>query len=395
MPKVFVSHSTLDRAFVESEIVRFLGGHGVETWYSTNTIGTGESWERSIRAGLEGCDWFLVVLSPRSAQSEWVKDELAWAVEYRQGKIIPVLVETCTPEDFHLRLARIQTIDFRSDAHEARRKLLTVFGKGLPAGPTGFRPGDRPLPGSDWELDEKLGVSAFGESWKATNPHFTGLPPVVLKFCFNPDVQRHLRHEASLLGRLVYELRHPGIVPLRNTYLANSPPCLEYEYLAGTNLDGFVQEQRAEGGPTPALAARIVCAVAETVGFAHRLSPPIVHRDLKPSNILFPRGQTTPVVTGFSGPASLPESPHASPQRMVGESPDPRDDVYSLGVIWFGLVIGDLNATPSAGLIGELRGRGLAEQEASLLASCLAADAGRRPENATILAGRLATFVRA
>jgi len=72
MPRVFISHSTQDRDFVEQEIIGLLEGCGVETWYSKDSIAATEQWERSIRQGLKSCDAFLLVLSPPSAQSRWV-----------------------------------------------------------------------------------------------------------------------------------------------------------------------------------------------------------------------------------------------------------------------------------------------------------------------------------
>src|SRR5262249_46316068 len=57
----------------------------------------------------------------------------------------------------------------------------------LPSHLPRFKPGDRPLPGIDWELEELLGAGGFGEVWKARNPHFDGVPPVALKFCLDPS----------------------------------------------------------------------------------------------------------------------------------------------------------------------------------------------------------------
>src|SRR5262245_13627806 len=108
MAKVFVSHSTQDRSFVEREIVRLLEKHGLDAWYSKDDIQTSAHWERDILAGLKSCEWFLVVMSPRSAQSEWVRDEVHWAIQHRGQRIIPVLMEACNLEDFHLRMPRIQ-----------------------------------------------------------------------------------------------------------------------------------------------------------------------------------------------------------------------------------------------------------------------------------------------
>lgn len=63
MARVFVSHSSLDRDLVEREIIAPLRQHGVETWYSKDSIETASEWEGRIRQGLKTCDWFLVVLS--------------------------------------------------------------------------------------------------------------------------------------------------------------------------------------------------------------------------------------------------------------------------------------------------------------------------------------------
>jgi serine/threonine protein kinase len=124
---VFVSHSTKDRGFVEQEIIGFLERHGVETWYSINDVPSSSYWERTTLKGLEMSDWFLLVMSPRSAESEWVKDEVHWAVDRRPRRIIPVLIETCDPRDFHIRLARIQHVDFREDVERARQNLLNTL----------------------------------------------------------------------------------------------------------------------------------------------------------------------------------------------------------------------------------------------------------------------------
>ena len=81
-----------------------LRAHGVATWYAEEDIPTAEKWEESIRRGLESCDWFLVVMSPRSLASRWVKAEVLWAMDERPKRIVPVLLEDCNWHDFHLPL---------------------------------------------------------------------------------------------------------------------------------------------------------------------------------------------------------------------------------------------------------------------------------------------------
>ena len=129
MPKVFVSHSTKDRTFVEREIISLLNAHGIETWYSRDDIRTADTWLQTIHKGLQSCDWFLVAMSRNSAKSEYVKDEVCWAIGKRwPGRFIPVLIDECEPEDFHLRMPRIQHVDFIHDLEEARKRLLAAWG---------------------------------------------------------------------------------------------------------------------------------------------------------------------------------------------------------------------------------------------------------------------------
>ena len=127
MPRVFISHSSLDNEFVEKEIVSFLTRYGIEIWYSKDDIESTTEWEKQIKLGLKACDWFLVVLSPYSVASDWVRCEVDWALEERRGRVIPVLYRTCDPTDLHLKLRRIQYIDFRWDRETARNKLLAIW----------------------------------------------------------------------------------------------------------------------------------------------------------------------------------------------------------------------------------------------------------------------------
>src|SRR5207248_3247002 len=68
------------------------------------------------------------------------KDEVHWAIENRDGKIIPALLQECDARDFHLRMPRLQHVDFRKDPKEARRRLLALLGVTPVHGPAPLLP---------------------------------------------------------------------------------------------------------------------------------------------------------------------------------------------------------------------------------------------------------------
>jgi hypothetical protein len=129
--KVFVSHSAKDKAFVEEHIVDFLKRNGVPTWYSTDDIASASEWERMTRQAMKECDWFLVVLTPNSVASQWVRAEVHWAMEYRVDRIIPVLSEECDWQDLHLMMRTLQLVVLADDLEDGKSRLLSVWEKQL------------------------------------------------------------------------------------------------------------------------------------------------------------------------------------------------------------------------------------------------------------------------
>lgn len=291
--------------------------------------------------------------------------------------------------------------------------LLRLLPSRLPQ----FKQGDQPLPGVDRVLDSLLGVGGFGEVWKAHNPNLSSAQPVALKFCLDPIAARALQNETLMIDRVMKVGKHPGIVQLLNTYLNAKSPCLEYEYVEGGDLGGLILSWHAlPTPPNPAEAAKVMLRLTEIVAVAHKAD--IVHRDLKPANILTVKGadgatQFKIADFGIGGVATrraIQESLggsrarmqvsavqgsytplYASPQQMKGEAADPRDDVYSLGVIWHQLLTGDLGMGSPSGAAWKrkLSEKGMTPSLLSLLESCFEHEAADRPEDAGVLAEQL------
>jgi tetratricopeptide (TPR) repeat protein len=296
----------------------------------------------------------------------------------------------------------------------------------LPAKLPRFKPGDRPLPGVDWELDELLGVGGFGEVWRARNPLLDGVPAVALKFCLDQNMAQYLRNEAAVLNRVMRQGRHPGIVTLERTYLSAETPCLEYEFIEGGDLAALIKAwHRSDPKPAALEISRVFAQLAEVVGFAHKQNPPIVHRDLKPANILRQLGpdgssqlkiadfgiggvatrqaiteQTRGTTRGLFLCSALRGSCtplYASPQQMRGDPPDPRDDVFALGVIWFQMLTGDLTAGRPGGRRWQARlaEMGLDGQLIDVMGECFEDSLEDRIPSADTLARRLAELLPA
>jgi formylglycine-generating enzyme required for sulfatase activity len=295
----------------------------------------------------------------------------------------------------------------------------------LPERPSYFQAGDHPPGVGDRVLVELLGTGGFGEVWKARNAHIKSLAPVALKFCTDPQArERLLRHEATVLDRVMRQGRHPGIVQLQATYLRADPPCLQYEYVEGGDLSGLIRDwQRRTDGISPEKVARVILHLAEIMAFAHRLDPPIVHRDLKPANILLqrlqggkvavkitdfgiggiaaskaiqaPRQATKPsqfLATAMRGSGTLL---YASPEQLRGNPPDPRDDVHALGVLWYQMLAGDLTKGRPGGTAWRRRflDHGMSSGLLELLESCFE-DQEDRPADAAVLAKKLGALLK-
>lgn len=127
--QVFISYSHIDLAFVQANLVPLLRSAGFDPWFAVDSIRGADRWERSIFEGLQRSEWFLVVMSPNAITSEWVRLEVHWASEHREGKIVPILISDCNPWEVHMRLGYLQYIDFRCELDEARNKLLSTLNR--------------------------------------------------------------------------------------------------------------------------------------------------------------------------------------------------------------------------------------------------------------------------
>jgi tetratricopeptide (TPR) repeat protein/tRNA A-37 threonylcarbamoyl transferase component Bud32 len=164
------------------------------------------------------------------------------------------------------------------------------------------------------------------------------------------DLMRRFRTERQILA----ELDHPGIARLLDGGTTDDGrPYLVMEYVRGTAIDRFC-EQHGLGVHD---RIRLFLKVCEAVAFAHRNL--VVHRDLKPGNILINKSGEVklldfgiaklldPSLMSLTDETTLaghrPMSPSfASPEHIKGRPITTSSDVYSLGVLLYLLLSGEL-----------------------------------------------------
>ena len=130
--EVFLSHSSQDREITE-RIAVTLRNHGIPVWYSATNIRGSQQWQDEIGKALRRCDFFIVLLSHQSIASEWVKRELAYALNHGQytENILPVLLENCDFEYLSWTLGSFEMVDLTGDYAEGFRHMLNTWGFGL------------------------------------------------------------------------------------------------------------------------------------------------------------------------------------------------------------------------------------------------------------------------
>src|SRR5215216_217686 len=207
-------------------------------------------------------------------------------------------------------------------------------------------------------LERRLGQGGMGVVFQARHiflktPHAIKviLPDLVGN---DPMLTTRFRQEALAAAAI----RHQNIITVTDFgVVRGTMPFLVMEFVKGRSLQEILAE---EGAMSPQRAWEFISAIAAGVGAAHRQN--IVHRDLKPLNIMVQDG--VPIAEGVkildfglakikSGEllgsfvqaqtSGLMGSPfYMAPEQWSDEEPDARADIYSLGVILYQMLSGEV-----------------------------------------------------
>lgn len=221
----------------------------------------------------------------------------------------------------------------------------SMVGPGVvPMGPAALVPGS--LLANRYEILQMLGEGGMGTVYKARDRELDRLLAVKVirpELAGNPKILARFKQELILARQVT----HKNVIRIYDLGVAEGLKFITMEFIEGRDLASLLQERR----PTHDESLRIVRQVARALEAAH--AEGVVHRDLKPQNIMIDgRGRVSVMdfglarsveMHGMTQTGMLMGTPtYMSPEQAQGRRVDARSDLFSLGIIFYEMLTGQV-----------------------------------------------------
>lgn len=197
-----------------------------------------------------------------------------------------------------------------------------------------------------YQVVKRLGGGGMATVYQGLDLHelrFVSIKVLKEQFVHDEAFTRRFQREAEAVSRL----SHPNIVRFYDVGKENGVPYIVMEYVEGESL----KEKISRHAPLPVEeAVRIAMQICDALAYAH--SQQIVHRDIKPHNVLLTTdGQVKVTDFGIAQASSEATITHGtvlgsvhycSPEQAKGGIVTGQSDLYSLGVVLYEMVTGEL-----------------------------------------------------
>lgn len=247
-----------------------------------------------------------------------------------------------------------------------------------------------------YQIEQILGRGGMGVVYRATDLTLGENVALKLVPCDaqeHPEAAQRFRQEVRLSRRVT----HPNVIRVHDLGEHSDTLYMTMELIVGRTLQNVV---RNEAPMAVHRAVELVRTVAVALGAAHAAG--IIHRDLKPTNVLIEEATGRIVLSDFGIARLLQEDlgltqgivgtmSYMAPEQALNGHVDERTDLYSLGIVFYEMLLGERPTGPSTHVTARLAresGR-IPPRLMDLLIRCLAVDAALRPESAAAFVAAL------
>ena len=283
----------------------------------------------------------------------------------KQDRFIPLLYQLAAQFKKRQQLDKAFNVyesiaEYAPDYRDVRQQIkrhkamnnTTVFGAGdVPEPHELISDGNEKITLGRYEIEKELGQGAMGKVYLGKDPKINrvvAIKTMALSQEFDEDelddVKSRFFREAETAGRLT----HPNIVTVYDVGEAHDLAYISMEYLNGHDLIRYTKPDKLLPVKT---VIQLITLAAEALNYAHKQK--VVHRDIKPANVMLIPTASTIKLTDF-GIARITDSnktktgmvlgtpSYMSPEQLIGQRIDGRSDLFSLGVMLFQLLCGQL-----------------------------------------------------